>query len=394
MAAAVAAVQQYEQTSSDQPKPKIILLEKKDKVGRKLYATGNGRCNLSNLSCPEKEQTLVFFSRIGIDVITDDAGRIYPASESAADVVYALECRLRSSGVEILTETAVTEVKQTANGFLIRGKRNSSAENKANTLEIRSKKVILATGGKAGPQYGSEGDGYKIARALGHQIAPIYPVLTPIESKDVTAELAGVRVKGEAELLFHSDVEAISRGEIQFNKGVLSGICIMDLSRALTLREGRTFEDYTVRIRPAGNWSRDILASRRSLPGFRAGDLLLSLVKKEFAAFIFDQLQIDRKKSAAELSDVEIDKIASCLDGVPFRVSGAKGWKYAQCTGGGVPIDELLPTMESCIAAGLYITGETTDYDGACGGFNLDYAWNSGIKAGRGAMQAVLDQHS
>jgi predicted Rossmann fold flavoprotein len=366
MTAAIAA-------ASEDSTAEIVLLEKKEKLGKKLYATGNGRCNLSNMACRKVESVLGFFDSIGITTMADEEGRVYPRSQSAADVVFALESAVKGAGVRVIGDMAVSGVvmQPGAYPFSLGG--------------IEARKLIIACGGKAGPQYGCSGDGFKLARALGHSVNRPYPVLTGMETEG-TSELKGVRARGTAILQRKGVTVAEESGEIQFNDYGVSGICVMDLSRFLTLDEETSFSDYNLRLVLGPEDSASILDQRRHIAGLKAGDILLSIVNRKLAGVILSRANIEKSKRISELGDDEIAAIAQNLQEFDLAVRGARGWKYAQCTGGGIPYSEVdEETMRSRLVSGLYFAGEIMDYDGPCGGYNLDHAWKTGIKAGRAA---------
>lgn len=368
-AAGMAAAVAYGMTAPD---GEVCILEKKEKPGRKLLATGNGRCNLSNMSCRNVDRTLDFFSSIGVITKADEEGRVYPASGSAVDVLTAMEKQLQAGNTKIITDMAVDSVEKDGDGFLI-GK------------EIRSARVIIASGGKAGPQFGSTGDGYAIAKSLGHSVNRVYPALTGLESDDAEG-LHGVRVKGKAVLMKKGAVIAEESGEIQFNDHGFSGICVMDLSRHVTLDGETGFRDYTMRIVTGPERPEDLLGQRRTIKGLTAGDMLLTIINTQLADLILERAGIIKNRPIGDVTDSEIEKIAFQMNNLDFKIRGARGWRKAQCTAGGVPYDQVNEdTMESKIVKGLYFAGEIMDYDGPCGGFNLDHAWNTGIRAGRAA---------
>ena len=369
-AAGLAAAVAYKDAN---PHGRVLVVEKLKNPGKKLRATGNGRCNISNTHCSNYKQILEFFYGVGVETVTEDDGRIYPASGAAGDVAKALEQGAKARQVEFLLDTPVISIRKTGekeSGFWINER-------------IAANKVLLACGGKAGPAFGCTGDGYKWARQLGHMVTPVYPVLTAVEANEVT-QLKGARLSAVVELLHNGRVVASSKGEIQFTDFGLSGICIMDLSGHIRLARGRSFKNYSIRILPRVSVD---LKARRKVYGLLAQDLLLSLLPEKVATYILQKAGIRENIEAQSISSRQLEKVEQLLSGGwEVSVEGVKGWKTAQCSGGGIPYEEVdFDTMESKIQPGLYVAGEILDYQGPCGGYNLNHAWTTAIKAGKAA---------
>ena len=215
------------------PNKTIVILEKKDTPGRKLAATGNGKCNITNSACENVEETLAFFDSLGIFTRTDEEGRIYPYSSQARDVVYALTNGAEKNGVSIKTEITVEKLEKHTHGFNVRTNRGN----------IEAKNVLIATGGKSAPQFGTSGDGYTFAKQLGHTVTRLAPVLTGIEVNENLKAVKGVRVKALVKLLKDGNLVDKEAGEVQFNEDGISGICVMNLSRFIKLEEGESFAE-------------------------------------------------------------------------------------------------------------------------------------------------------
>lgn len=356
---------------------KVILLEKRQGTGSKICASGNGRCNLSNEACPDVRITLEFFGRIGVLTRTDEAGRIYPYSEEAADVERALRTAAERLGVAVLTNTAVTGLEKDDGGFTVTAE--TTRDGKKEIRFISAKKVLMAAGGKAAPKLGTTGDGYSMARKLGHRVNSPVPVLTAIEVTENVSALSGVREKARASLYRDGKCIFCEDGEVQFTKDSLSGICIFNMSRFLKLGKGKTlkdgFKEYEIYLDFMPEFSpaqvEDFLREQgeRGLSGESA---LNSVVKEKLARAVAGRI----------LSD---ENPARQIKALKFTPKMPKGWETAQVTRGGVALSEVDGiTMESRKVPGLYFAGEVLDYDGPCGGFNLNHAWITGIKAGRG----------
>ncbi|MBQ9961120.1 MAG: aminoacetone oxidase family FAD-binding enzyme [Firmicutes bacterium] len=366
------------------PNAKVALLEKKDVPGKKLSASGNGRGNLSNKNCDSLDDVLHFFSEMGIAVRMDEEGRIYPYSEEAKAVSDTLTKRAKRLGVELFTECEVSNVEADPKGgfhiFIL------------SKQELHAEKVLIATGGKSFANYGSSGDGFGFARNLGHKITPLVPALTAIEVAESLKELKGVRVKGEASLFNGGQLIFKEAGEIQFKEDSLSGICVMNMSSALPVGEKGRSRDSLATCRIALNFvpefsSADLigfLKSKQEAAEATAFDMIETMVKKPLALAVLKMAGIQADAQAKDLTLTQLLAIANHLRGFSLIPTGRKGWKEAQVTKGGVSLDELdLETMESKLMNGLYFAGEVTDYDGPCGGFNLNNAWLQGLRAGK-----------
>ncbi|MCL1809821.1 MAG: aminoacetone oxidase family FAD-binding enzyme [Clostridiales bacterium] len=375
MAAAAAACM-------ENPGVLVCIVEKKGKLGSKLLATGNGRCNFTNTACSSSVEVLDFFRRLGVKAREEEQGRVYPYSGRSEDVLAAFESYLSSHGVETALDFAVERISvNSRGGFAVSGGQR----------EITAGKVLIATGGKAGPQFGCSGDGYRLARGLGHTATTLAPALAPVECEGDFEKLKGTRAKAAVSLLKKGEVLETEKGEVQFAEYGLSGVCVFNLSRHIRLL-GCGFSDYELAVDFMPEVSKDEtvfeLRYRRDRLGLPLSNMLVSLVPGSVAGYMLEKAGIDG--AGCEASDAQIESVAGSLKNSKFTVSGVKGWRFAQCTSGGIPTSEInMSTMESKIAKGLYFAGEAIDYDGPCGGFNLNNAWETGIKAGRAMARDV-----
>lgn len=363
----------------------VRLIEKNPFPGRKLLATGNGRCNLTNSSSPDAEETLRFFQELGLLTREEAEGRIYPYSEQASSVQEILVQAMERLGVEVICGTEVESLEKPGQVFHLKMKDQRVFDSDA---------VILATGGKAGPQYGSTGDGYRIAKAFGHTVIRLMPSLVQMVSEEYFFKgLKGVRTKGQVTLLRGNDPIDTESGEIQFTEDGLSGICIFNLSKRYDrgdLVKMDLFPDYSEAALT------ELLSGCTGSLGDRTlSEFMNGMIHKKLIPVILSELSLTRERTVDSLRMEEIQRTARFLKGWIIRISGTKGWKEAQVTAGGVDLAEInRNTMESKLVPGLYFAGELLNVDEKCGGYNLQWAWSSGMAAGKAAAQIIEEKHA
>lgn len=383
------------------PGLRVALVERGVRIGQKILATGNGRCNLSNLSAAEHVYhnkdfaaaafakygvgaTLAFFRSIGLLTRTDECGRIYPLSNRAAGVLDCLRFEVEKLGVDILCSTALEKASKTGGGFTCLCRTPGGAET------ISAGHLILATGGKA---YSKDpgGTGYALARSFGHRITPLFPSLTALVTGGAATQLKGVRV--QAAVFCQEDggpCIPLSRGEILFTEYGLSGIAAMDASRFFSERiaAGKTAglcavldlmpdmneEDLAAYLAAAAE-NNPVLARENLFAGILPGAVGRHLCKVLSLDNFYKNGCIDPRSDMAAP--------AKAIKQFRFDIKGVKGFDFAQVTAGGADISEFHPSsLESRKVDKLYACGELLDVDGGCGGFNLQWAWSSGLLAG------------
>ena len=372
LAAAASFIREANQDEQNGEKTSVCILEKNDTPGRKINATGGGRCNLTNEACPGKDITLDFFRSIGIETWHDSEGRYYPYTNKASDVTKALADAAGAADIRCgFTVKVISRIKpDDGDGYFMITGMDSSDSSEASAMDmIFANRVLIAMGGKAGPQYGTSGDGYTIARTLGHTVTRVFPILTGIECRAEGVEFAslkGVRAKGT--VILNKDGEPIVRdtGEIQFTEDGISGICVFNLTPHIKADKRENFAEalkrYSVTVDLAPDFTEEQLKDRDSAFGILTEKLAAVFAGKEVAGINNWELQI----------------------------TGIKGWRDAQATFGGVALDEIdMDTMESRIVPGLYFAGEIIDAQGPCGGFNLQNAWETGIKAAKSIAKGI-----
>ncbi|MDD4445147.1 MAG: aminoacetone oxidase family FAD-binding enzyme [Eubacteriales bacterium] len=386
---------------------RILLLEKNPSVGKKLYATGNGRCNFLNRHAgaadyhsregdgsaarwiasalnqmPPSALEKIFYA-MGLPAIALEEGRLYPRSLQAESVVEALMLTIQTAGVQIRTNAAASGCQQIPQGFVV-----EDIHGKKNTVRC----VLLATGGKAGLQYGSQGDGYRLAEALGHGIVKPIPALTQLlfESPDPT--LFGVRAKVDVYLwrLRAGTAELAGRdgGEVQMTREGISGICTFNVSRFYEIQKD---VEYRAQLDFFPEHTQEellaILTERQHLLGARpAGTFLNGMLPVKLACGLLREAGAECDGHIRDISRDRLQRIAALCKSYERRVIGTKSWKDAQVTAGGVRLEEVDPVrLMSKRIPGLYFAGEILDVDGPCGGYNLTWAFASGWIAGTAA---------
>ena len=373
LAATASFIKEVNQDGQNGRTASVCILEKNDAPGRKINATGGGRCNLTNEACAGKGLTLEFFRGIGIETWHDSEGRYYPYTNKASDVTKALVDAVGEADVRCsFTVKVISRIKPDDGGdsyFMITGMDSANSSAAPAMDMIFADRVLVATGGKAGPQYGTTGDGYTIARTLGHTVTRVFPILTGMECSAEGLEfpsLKGVRAKGT--VILNKDGEPIVRdtGEIQFTEDGISGICVFNLTPHIKADKRENFAEalkrYSVTVDLAPDFTEEQLAGRDSAFG----------ILTEKLAVVFEG------KDIGEIKNWELE------------ITGIKGWRDAQATFGGVALDEIdMDTMESRVVPGLYFAGEILDAQGPCGGFNLQNAWETGIKAAKAIAKGI-----
>ena len=348
---------------------RTAVLERNDIPARKIYATGNGRCNFTNEAAKYFQETLGIMSGcFGIEAVMEE-GRAYPRSLEAASVAEALVSAAKRAGAEVLCGAHAVSVAQESGGTVQKNGQGFVVECEDGRAFCATR-LVLASGGKAGIQLGCYGEGYSFAKALGHSVIKPIPALDGLVCEEDLKALHGVRVRAKASLLAEA-LLAEGSGEVQFTKEAISGICVMDLSRCVRNEEGRRFV-----------LSLDLFPE---LPEEELAQLFLSrkqtfgcgvswLIPEKLKEYLHTRMPAKAHGPAA---------MAAAAKDLRFSIKGTRGWKTAQTTCGGVPLAEVdAESFGSLLVPGLYITGELLDYDGPCGGFNLDWAIHTGHAAG------------
>lgn len=383
LACAVSAAQSFDGS--------IILLDRMPRVGKKLLVTGNGRCNLSNRNISEDfyhgsfnvkpileeyPDIRMFFEKLGLYTACDLSGRIYPLSNTASSVLDCLRFAVeKNKNVRILTDSPCTGIAKTKNGFTI----------KTGEDEITAAAAVLACGGCAAPVQGSDGSGFALAKDLGINVESPYPALCPLLADDTKA-IEGVRNKCAASLYINRQLEKTEIGEVQFTKSALSGICIFNLSAAV----GKNEKDVKIVLDLLPDYTENetysmLRNASRAKKGSASDELFSGIFNKKTALYLIKRANISALPKDLDYSDLH--RLAKISKNLEFSVRGRADFASAQVTAGGVSASEIDRNLMAKKAAGLFFAGEIIDVWGDCGGYNLHFAFASGIKAGAAAAR-------
>lgn len=406
---------------------KVTILEQKERLGKKILATGNGRCNLTNeymdISCFRGEdvsfaekvlkrfgypETLKFFADLGV-ITKSRSGYIYPRSDQATTIVEALEMELKRLGVFCALNTRVEEIKKTKKGFAIHTiekvakeqnieRKGSQKSKKKKSIEFVEKekmyyadKVILSAGSKASSVLGSDGSGYTFAKYFGHTLAPVVPALVQLRSEDESfKKLAGIRTEGTVHLYVDHNLVATDTGEIQLTDYGISGIPVFQVSRfaALGLYQKKSVKAVLDFISFFEEKELEKMLLKKSLKwqDNTVEEFLSGVFNKKLIPVFLEKMSVERDKKIKDISPDWYRSFSHFCKNYEVVISGTNSFDQAQVCAGGVRTAEVDDqTMQSIYEKDLYITGELLDVEGICGGYNLQWAWSTGMIAGTSA---------
>ena len=383
----------------------VLLLDGATQIGAKILVSGGGRCNVTHeivtpkdffgnrniirniLAAFSVERTIAWLTSLGVELKRESTGKLFPTTDRSRTVLTALLACARDAGVRIRQEHRVSAIAPDGTEFLVQHNHGTT----------RASRVILATGGQSIPKTGSDGFGYRLARALGHHVTPTVPALVPLilDSSMFHASLSGL--SHNVELTTVMDGRAVDRrtGSLLWTHFGISGPVVMDASRFWTLATNQGMRvDLHGNFVP-GRTSEELKAwfivqatdhSKRSL-----GRTLALLVPDRFAESLCRYCSCDPQGATAQVSRTDRDRLLNGLTRFRFPVQRDRGWNFAEVTAGGVPLEEIdYRTMESKLVPGLFLTGEMLDCDGRIGGFNFQWAWTTGWLAGQSVAKSLL----
>lgn len=374
----------------------ILILERMNQPGKKILATGNGKCNLTNLLMNENcfrgsgsqlamyglnmlspEALRSYFYDLGL-LTLERNGYVYPMTEQAKTLLHTLLRVLSQRNIPIYTGQTVKK---------IHCKGDYAYEIETEDTSYRASHVILSCGGKASPKLGSDGSGYTLAKQCGLSIVKPLPALTGLcSSRKVFKNLAGVRTKGCLSYFTREGRYVKEQGEIQLADYGISGIPVFQISRYVIadLEEQKEcelqfdfFPDYTFQD------LKDIVKDFRERPGVTCQEVLEGIVHEKWVPVLLGESGISPKDPTGQVPEKKWNKLVQNLKQYPIYIKGYRDFSFAQCTQGGVAAEEVTKELETKKQKGLYITGELLDVDGTCGGYNLHWAFTSGYIAAK-----------
>lgn len=382
-------------TAAQEADKRVVLIERQQRVGRKLLATGNGRCNLTNINAtPENyhgelpdfarpalaaftpQNTLDFFNKLGLITVTEYGGRVYPLSNSANSVVDVLRFALERAGVEVKTATVAREIRRRDKGYTV--------ITDGGNVEVDW--LIVACGGAAGAKLGGVMDGYELLKPLGHKRTKLYPALVQlITAPEYPRALKGVRADAKLSLMCAGAPIAESCGELQFTDNGVSGPAAFDISRAVsTGGEGLSLSVDFLRRYSDDEVFAMLTARRAALPELTAAELFTGMLHNRLGRMLVKYAALNANVALKTLPDDALKAAVNACKRFTLKVLGTEGFDSAQVTAGGIRTAGFDPeTMQSWFMPRLFVCGELLDIDGDCGGYNLQWAWASGHMAGR-----------
>lgn len=379
-------------TAAENPNVSVILMERQTRVGRKLQATGNGRCNLSNIKAnsggyhgqhPDfvlpaidafpPEATLQWFHNLGLYTVTESTGKVYPYSDQANSVVDVLRLNLNKPNIELKLGFEVEKVQKNDAGFTVVGSDET----------VSCDRLIVACGGIAGSKLGGTMSGYKLLAKLGHKSTRLRPSLVQIKTSwGGIGGLKGVRANCHVQILKDGALFSESTGELQLTEQGISGPVVFEISRDVCYGAG----EWTARLDFLPDWSNEQLMqelTQRRNTNLPMEELLTGILHNRLGRVLAKTAGIKGKTLASEISNLEIASVCQAVKALEIALTEPLGMDSAQVTAGGVLTEQFDAfTMESRLVPGLYACGEVLDIDGDCGGYNLQWAWSSGRLAG------------
>lgn len=377
----------------------VTIVEQKDRIGKKILSTGNGRCNLTNEKMNDSfyhgknisivtealnrfgyKDTIQFFKELGL-LTKNKCGYIYPLTEQAVTVLDVLTLEIERLKINILFDTKVLHITKNKKEFQLSTNRQS----------LRADSVIIATGGKAASILGSDGSGYSLARELGHTLVPIVPALVQLIGKgNYFKRISGIRTEASVAAFVDQQMVAKDIGEIQLTNYGISGIPVFQISRFIAMG---LYQKCKVSVKvdflPSLNAMQCETYFKERRDMFQkdtAERLLIGIFHKKLISLFLDCLRIKKSTPIISITDQKVRQLAQLCKEFEIEIEGTNPFEQAQICAGGVSTDEIRGcTMESKYVDSLYFTGEILDVDGICGGYNLQWAWTTGYLAGQHA---------
>ncbi|MFN8060278.1 MAG: NAD(P)/FAD-dependent oxidoreductase [Vicinamibacterales bacterium] len=377
--------------------PRIVLVDGARTLGAKILVSGGGRCNVTHVAVSERDfngstpaairrvlrrfpasATVAFFAELGVPLVEEPTGKLFPASNRARDVLHALLGEAGRVGVEIRHPWRVVSLAPGTEGFTLVS---------ADEASLRARRVVVATGGRSLPKSGSDGSGYDLVASVGHTVTPTGPALVPLcldASAAPLMALSGLSTTAMLEVRRGTGRRLHRvRGDVLFTHFGVSGPAVLDISRHFLTSRRDDPSTTLVADWLSGEGAERVNAALRSLGGETVGSWLRARVPERLTRVLCERAGVSPGCTGHELSKVERTALVRSACEMPLPVTGDRGYAFAEVTSGGVPLKELrLESMESRLVEGLYLAGEICDVDGRIGGFNFQWAWASGYVAG------------
>ena len=378
---------------------RVTILEHKERIGKKILSTGNGRCNFTNTyqtpACYRSdnrdfawniiqkfnvEKTISFFKELGI-YPKDRNGYLYPYSDQAAAILEVLQIEVAKLDICVMTEINVLDIQPVKKGIRITTDKKT----------ITADSVILACGSKAAPVTGSDGSGYQLAKLFGHRIVPVLPALVQLRcAEKFYKSISGVRVQGTVEIYADDIFLASDTGEIQLTNYGISGIPVFQVSRyaakALYQKQSVTA---VLNFMPDMNKDEFLLFLQERItlcPYKTLDEFFTGVFPKKLCELWIRLSRLPKEMRVSDLSGEQLEKLVLLIQHLRTHITETNSFEQAQFCCGGVDTTEINPdTLESNYVPGIYFAGELLDVDGICGGYNLQWAWSSGYVAGKEA---------
>lgn len=379
----------------------VVLLEKNEKLGKKIYITGKGRCNVTN-DCEVNDfmqnivhgekflrtaiysftpaDMMTFLEENGLSLVTERGNRVFPLSNKASDVIKTLSVAMQKAGVDVRLKTEVKSIDKTENGFAV----------KTDDGSVDCDKVIVATGGVSYPSTGSTGDGYTFAKRMGHKIVSPAPALAPVLTVEEVKSLEGLSLKN-VNLTAYIGGKIISDefGEMLFTSKGLSGPIALSTSSYIVRKDGVTL---SLDLKPALDKDKleaRILRDFDERKNLDVKNATRALMPDRLNSYVLKRAGISENKKVNSVTKDERARLVDTLKNLTFKVRRPAPFEEAIITSGGVDVKDLTPNMESKLVKGLYFVGETVDVDALTGGYNLQIAFATGVVAGRHATKEI-----
>ena len=377
----------------------VLILEKNNRIGKKILVTGNGRCNYTNVFLKKDDfnhpdfvenifnqfgpaETIDYFENLGIIAKVEDEGKTYPLSEQASTFLDVFLYEIEKRNIRVELEQEVIRITKNNDYFLLTTKDGK---------KYSAKKLILSTGGKSMSLTGSDGSGYDLAKGLGHKATEVFPALVKLRlDSPHLKHLSGVKINSQVDLMLDDEIIQSETGDILFANYGISGPTILELSRKANelLNKNKKPKVRVILIQSVSKAK--IIERFNHSQDKEISQSLVGLVNKRFISVLLKESGIDKSNILVkDVNKSQLFKLIDLLYDWRISITGSLGFEDSQVTAGGIDLVSVNnQTLESKIHKGLYFTGEVLDIDGRCGGYNLQWAWSSGYIAGKNASMS------